>query len=159
MNSKIDEKAKICTKCGIKYFATLKFFPSKKKGQSKDGLCSWCRICHNNAIRIYRQSGKGKRNQQEYKRQYNKTFNGHFQYLYDSMKQRCNNPNCPIYQYYGGRGIKNLFTSSDEFKDYMINELQIDPSGLQMHRIDNDRHYEKGNIKFLTPKEHRQKHR
>ena len=41
----------------------------------------------------------------------------------------------------------------------MINILQIDPRGLKVHRIDNNRHYEPGNIEFLTQKEHNLRHR
>ena len=69
------------------------------------------------------------------------------------MNQRCNNPEAQNYKYYGGRGIKNKFTSLDEFRDYVMNELRVDPRGLDIDRIDNSGHYEKGNIRFITHKE------
>jgi len=69
------------------------------------------------------------------------------------MKQRCTNKNAHNYNRYGGRGIKQKFDSSEKFIEYVLNILQIDPRGLQIDRIDNDRHYEPGNIRFVTAKE------
>ena len=68
------------------------------------------------------------------------------------MKERCSNPKRKAYERYGGRGIKCLFNSPDEFINYVINELQIDPRGLQIDRINNNGHYEPGNIRFVTSK-------
>lgn len=81
-----------------------------------------------------------------------KTSLGYLRGIYANMNQRCNNPNCPRYNDYGGRGIKLKFTS-DEFVNYIINILRIEPRNLTIDRIDNDGHYEKGNIRFVTSKE------
>ena len=43
---------KICTKCGQKYPATTKYFPTRQ--QSKDKLDSWCRNCYRCASKAYR---------------------------------------------------------------------------------------------------------
>ena len=75
------------------------------------------------------------------------------------MRQRCNNPDQKAYKNYGGRGIKVCFGSADEFVDCVINELQIDPRGLQIDRIDNDGNYERGNIRFVTRRENNENKR
>ena len=75
------------------------------------------------------------------------------------MKQRCDNPDNSKFKHYGGRGIECRFESNQEFVDYVINELKVDPRGLEIHRINNDGHYEKGNIEFLTDIDHKKKHK
>lgn len=76
---------------------------------------------------------------------------------YYALNYRCNNPNYSQYSDYGGRGIRNLFTSLEHFLNYVINELgitqlsQID--GLVLDRIDNNGNYEPGNIRFVTHSE------
>jgi len=60
---------------------------------------------------------------------------------------RCNNPNDPRYKDYGGRGIKFLFNSFDEF----LAEVGHKPmSQHSIDRIDNDGHYEQGNVRWST---------
>jgi len=54
------------------------------------------------------------------------------------------------YKDYGGRGIKVKFTSFEDFYNHIINTIKIDPRGLTIDRIDNDGHYEKGNIRFVS---------
>ena len=71
---------------------------------------------------------------------------------YDSMMHRCHNPKSYRFYDYGGRGIENRFGSLDEFRSYVVDELQVDPRGLQCDRIDNEGHYERGNIRFVTAK-------
>ena len=73
--------------------------------------------------------------------------------VFVGIKQRCNNPNHKAYKYYGGRGIQNKFKSLDEFRNYIINELQIDPRKLTIDRINNNGNYEKENIRFVTQAE------
>lgn len=90
-------------------------------------------------------------NKRRFKKYY-ATTNGYLRNIFSSILNRCNNPKERMYYRYGGRGIKMYFTS-DEFVNYVINELQIDPRGLDCDRIDNDGHYERGNIRFVTHKE------
>ncbi len=82
-------------------------------------------------------------------REYCNTIKGRLRRTYGDMNNCCNNPKNKRYHRYGGRGIELKFTS-DEFVDYVVNELQIDPRGLTIDRIDNDGHYEPGNIRFVT---------
>lgn len=123
---------KICTKCKNGYPATLEYFLLYKK--MKNGLSSWCKYCHQNydkEIAIIK----------------------HLRSVFHNINHRCNNSNDIGYKYYGGRGIQNKFRPFDNFKNYVINELQVDPRGLDCDRIDNNGHYEKGNIRFVTRKE------
>ena len=67
--------------------------------------------------------------------------------VYLGAKARCTNPKHVAWDYYGGRGIKFLFTSFEEF----YAELGARPSEKHtVDRIDNDKHYEKGNVKWST---------
>jgi hypothetical protein len=66
------------------------------------------------------------------------------------MRQRCNNPKCPGYKTYGQRGIKCKFKNADEFVDYMTSTFKQHPKGLEIDRINNDGHYEPGNLRLVT---------
>lgn len=75
-----------------------------------------------------------------YRRKVHKTFHG--------MLRRCNDPRQMYYEKYGGRGIKVLFASPEEFHDYIG-----DPPSLD-HTVDrypnNDGNYEPGNVRWAT---------
>jgi hypothetical protein len=65
---------------------------------------------------------------------------------YHDAKARCNNPRHKRFTDYGGRGIRFLFTSFDQF----IANLGLRPEGLTLDRINNDGHYEPGNVRWAT---------
>lgn len=68
------------------------------------------------------------------------------------MLQRCRNPKNKHWRHYGGRGIEVRFTSLEEF----FAEAGPRPSpDHSIDRIDNDGHYEPGNVKWSTAKEQR----
>jgi integrase len=72
-----------------------------------------------------------------------------YKIAYNGAKQRCTNPKNPGYHRYGGRGIEFRFTSVDEFK------LALGPKPEGAHlvdRINNNGHYEQGNLRWTTPK-------
>jgi hypothetical protein len=74
-----------------------------------------------------------------------------YQAYYHALN-RCNNPKDENYPDYGGRGIKFLFTSFEQF----FAELGSKPShGHSLDRIRNDGHYEPGNVHWATGKEQR----
>jgi len=69
---------------------------------------------------------------------------------YTDAKQRCTNSAKPGYKYYGARGIKFKFSDFTEFIGYI--GLKPNPK-LSLDRIDNDGHYEIGNVKWSTKKQ------
>ncbi len=152
---------KRCPKCNTQKPLTA-FHKSKLR---KDGLQCYCKYCRTRCARQYREEYRNKvlQSKKEYYQKnrskvlqqykwYRGTIKGSLQQVFAGIHQRCNNLNHKAFHNYGGRGIQNRFTSLDDFRDYVINELQVDPRGLQIDRIDNDGHYEKGNIRFVTAK-------
>lgn len=73
--------------------------------------------------------------------------------FYDA-KARCRCVTNRSYNYYGGRGIRFRFHSFAEFMSAL--KTKANPSGLRpskaysLDRIDNDGHYEKGNVRWST---------
>lgn len=64
-----------------------------------------------------------------------------------AIKDRCNNTKNPGYENYGGRGIECRFKNFDDF----FNEVGEKPSAKHsIDRINNDSHYEKGNVRWAT---------
>lgn len=66
--------------------------------------------------------------------------------VYTQALYRCTNPKQAEYRHYGGRGIKFLFANFDEF----IQVLGRRPTGMTLDRINNDGHYEAGNVRWVT---------
>lgn len=73
-------------------------------------------------------------------------------WLYSRMQGaelRCKNPNNKMYKNYGGRGIQFRFKNPLEASIYVKNHLGLDKT-KQIDRIDNDGHYEPGNLRLST---------
>ena len=68
---------------------------------------------------------------------------------YRCAKLRCQYPHDINYRNYGGRGIEFRFSSFEQF----FAELGPRPAGKSLDRIDNDGHYEPGNVKWSTRSE------
>lgn len=143
---------KICTKCGDEHPATTEFF--SKHPHTKDKLASQCKKCCRKRKKEYNKTEIGKAHLSGVNKRYRDTINGRLHRLFGGMKQRCSGTSKnPRDKKYIKNGIKCLFKSSDELIDYVINVLKVDPRGLDCDRIDNNGHYEKGNIRFITHRE------
>jgi hypothetical protein len=69
------------------------------------------------------------------------------------IRQRCNNPNCISYQYYGGRGIKNYLTKED-IKFLWFRDKAFKMKHPHIHRKNVDKNYTKFNCKFIEKIDH-----
>lgn len=73
--------------------------------------------------------------------------------IWIGIKTRCTNKNAPDYNRYGGRGI----TMCDEWNDSFVEFLSyLGPRPSKKHsvdRIDNDKGYEPGNVRWATKTE------
>jgi len=69
------------------------------------------------------------------------------------IKNRCFNPKLSVYQYYGARGIGMYEPWIKDFKafyDYVSGLPGFGVPGLSLDRIDNDRGYFPGNLRWAT---------
>lgn len=117
--------------CGNEHFAQAKHVRS--------GLIVSCGCHHNEQVANRNRAGRthGASNTREYK-------------SYNNARYRCTDPKNVAYANYGGRGIEFRFNSFEEWLD----ELGPVPSVEHtVDRIDNDGHYERGNVRWATPKE------
>lgn len=71
----------------------------------------------------------------------------------NQWKVRCTWKKATGYPYYGARGIEFRFASIEEALIWVLSNLGPCPLGRSIDRIDNDRHYEPGNLRWATKSE------
>lgn len=73
---------------------------------------------------------------------------------FDAIWQKCSDPTHPNWMTYGVRGIKCNFASRAEFTLWMEEHLpHPDYKGVEIDRVNNNGHYEPGNLRLVTRRE------
>lgn len=72
--------------------------------------------------------------------------------IWQKMRSRCNNPEAPGYQYYGGRGI-TVCDRWDYSFEYFLEDMGEPPEGYTLDRIDVNKGYSKENCRWASPKQ------
>jgi hypothetical protein len=78
-------------------------------------------------------------------------------HTWQSMRQRCSNPNDRSYPYYGARGI-TVFDPWSKFERFLADVGERPGPGYELDRIKNDGPYSPSNTQWLSRAEHRAKH-
>lgn len=74
-------------------------------------------------------------------------------YTMKNAMQRCNNSKNHHYHNYGGRGIEFRFESAKSAEQWVLEHLGPRPSGHSLDRVDNNGHYEPGNLRWSSSRE------
>lgn len=128
-------------------------------GTTRNGVAVKCRCvkCGTESIRVLRPlaTGKFKHGTQCLKAIPKSEYKNAIVRRFKNIQNRCNNPKCAEYKYYGGRGIKCNYKDVVDFYYDVIDKL-IEHSkiyGLKnstFDRINANGNYEKGNIRIAT---------
>ncbi len=70
-----------------------------------------------------------------------------------AMKRRCDSPNQPRFEHYGGRGITVCERWLHSFTNFYADMGPKPTAKHTLNRIDNDGNYEPGNVEWATYKE------
>lgn len=74
-------------------------------------------------------------------------------YSWNGMRRRCICPECPQYPRYGGRGIRVCDSWLESFESFLADVGKRPFPDAQLDRIDNDGHYEPGNVRWVSAAE------
>ena len=113
-------------------------------GRTDTGSTGWCKkhylrwLRHGDPLSELRRRGENRKQNPRYR-------------AYNAMLERCTNPNCKAYEFYGGRGIKvcERWLGTDGFNNYIL-DTGTRPPGMSLDRINNDGNYEPGNVRWAT---------
>ncbi len=125
----------------------------QKMVDAHKGQVAWCK-----GIKIDREKFP---NMGNYK---HRLYHSKFYRAYWGMKTRCENSRMPSFKYWGGRGIKCLWESFEDFKRDMYESFLAHNKihggrNTSLDRIDADSHYCKENCRWATMKEQRNNRR
>lgn len=87
----------------------------------------------------------------------NPLYQGREYHSWNSMKNRCNNPNLKEYKNYGGRGIS--YDKNWENFEGFFQDMGYRPEGTTLDRIDVDKDYCKENCRWATKEEQQRNQR
>lgn len=82
-----------------------------------------------------------------------KRFPTWFRRRVESARQRCTNAKHKAWKHYGGRGIEFRFNTVAEACLWLIENFGLPKKGMTLDRIDNDGHYEPGNLRYSTQRQ------
>ncbi len=138
INSLLDTRT--CTNC----YKEKELSEFSKDKSRKDNLNIYCKECN----KRYRDNNieKRKKYQKMYKKQYP------WKSIFNSIKQRCENPNNTFYKYYGEKGIKNFLKLKDiEYLWYRDKAYNMKKPSID--RKKSNQHYDLDNCEFIEQSE------
>jgi len=135
---------KLCSKC--RQIKTLNLFHVDKN--KKDNLSSSCKECKRKVVNSYAVEHR------DAKRRYDRQLRVDCPEIkvYGHIKERCENPNCKAYKWYGAKDIKCLITKY-EIKKLWLRDKAFKMTKPSIDRIDSKDNYIYANCRFIEQSE------